>query len=390
LSGSRNQDVLRKRLQSNCLGVVLSLYKRHDFAQTFACLTKKPATRLKDVARTLGVSISTVARALADHPQIGEITKARVRVAAGKLGYVAHSAARAMRRGHTNLIGLAVPDIQNEFYGALAKGLAQRCGDEGYQLLLAVTEDDPVAEERQVRALAEAGAAGIVLVASPAPRRETLALLSRSTWVQLIRRIDGVSAPWFGIDEAAALRVAAAHLIAFGHRRIGYIGGTQTLSTGRQRLAGFRQAFTEAGLPFPEDIVRTGPPRPPFAAQAFDEIWAAAQRPTALVAAGARLTAGALERIGALGLRVPGDLSVVGYGDVPWWSTGLSSVALPTREVAMACADHLLRRLADAGTESRPAGGAAYAASFVARASTALAPGPAAKRARRSRNDEAR
>jgi LacI family transcriptional regulator len=333
---------------------------------------QRSTTRLKDVARTLSLSISTVARALADHPQIGEITKARVRVAAGKMGYVAHSAARAMRRGHTNLIGLAVPDIQNEFYGALAKGLAQRCGEDGYQLLLAITEDDPTIEERQVRALAEAGAAGIVLVASPAPRRETVALLSRSIWVQLIRRIDGAGAPWFGIDEAAALRAAASHLIELGHRRIAYIGGAQTLSTGRQRLTGFRQAFAEAGLPFPEDLVRTGPPRPPFAAQAFEDLWTAPKPPSALVAAGARLTAGALERIGTLGLRVPKDISVVGYGDAPWWSSGLSSIALPTREVAMACAEHLLRRLSDASASSRPTGGAAYAASFVARGSTAL------------------
>lgn len=345
---------------------------------------KRSTTRLKDVALALGVSISTVGRALADHPQIGEITKARVRVAAGKLGYVAHSAARAMRRGHTNLIGLAVPDIQNEFYGALAKGIAQRCGQEGYQLLLAITEDDPATEERQVRALAEAGAAGIVLVASPAPRRDTLALLSRSTWVQLIRRIDGVGAPWFGIDEAAALRIAAGHLIELGHRRIAYIGGTENLSTGLQRLAGFRQAFADAGLPFPADIVRTGPPRPPFAAEAFDDVWAADRRPTALVTGGARLTAGALERIGALGLRVPGQLSVVGYGDAPWWSAGLSSIALPTREVAMACAEHLLRRLTDDAVTSRLSGGAAYAATFVARASTAPAPASVARRAKRS------
>ena len=331
-------------------------------------------TTLRDIARALDLSTSTVARALADSPQISEQTKARVRTSAAELGYVAHSAARAMRRGQSTLIGLIIPDVQNEFYGTLAKGLAQCCEKAGFQLLLAITEDDPDSEERHVRGLSEARAAGIVIVPSPRPHKETLTLLSRGPWVQLIRRVEGIDAPWFGIDEEEALRRATGHLLSLGHRRIGYIGGMLDLSTGRSRLSGFRAAFDDAGLKPPEELVRVGPPRMHFAADAFDDIWFGPDRPTAVVAAGARLTAGVLERIGRIDLKVPGDISIVGYGDAPWWSANLSTIGLPVREVALACGEYLLRRVRDKASEgdrSTLTYAAVHAPTLILRASTA-------------------
>ena len=214
---------------------------------------------LKDIASELGLSVSTVARALADHQHISEQNKVRVRGAAARLGYVAHSAARAMRNGQSTLIGLIIPDVQNEFYGTLAKALAQCFDAAGFQLLLAITEDEPEFEERQVKGLSEARAAGIVFVPCPQPRKETLALLERGSWAQLIRRVENVDAPWFGIDEEAALFQAATHLLTLGHRRIAYVGGTTNLSTGRGRLRGFEQAFAAAGAGLAE---RPHPPRP--------------------------------------------------------------------------------------------------------------------------------
>lgn len=333
------------------------------------------AVTLKDVAKALDLSISTVARALADHPQISEQTKARVRSSASSLGYVAHSAARAMRRGHSTLIGLIIPDVENEFYGTLAKALAQCCDQAGFQMLLAITEDDPVAEERQVRALSEARVAGVVIVPSPRPLKATFGLLARGPCVQLIRRIDEIAAPWFGIDEEAALREAATHLIVHGHRRIAYVGGTLDLSTGRGRLRGFEQAFEAADLPVPRDLVRLGRPRRDFAADAFASMWAQADRPTAVVTAGSRLCAGVLETIGKLKLRVPNDVSVVGFGDAPWWYTDLSTISLPAREIAMASGEFLLRRIRDNLRDGESADTHLYQAvhrpSLVLRASTA-------------------
>jgi LacI family transcriptional regulator len=277
-----------------------------------------------------------------------------------------------MRNGQSTLIGLIIPDVQNEFYGTLAKALAQCFEAAGFQLLLAITEDEPESEERQVRGLSEARAAGIVFVPCPQPRKETLALLERGPWVQLIRRVHGVDAPWFGIDEEAALFQAATHLIDLGHRRIAYVGGTTDLSTGRGRLRGFERAFAEASVPPPRDLIRLGRPRMDFSASAFESLWALSERPTAIVTGGARLSAGVLDMVGRLQLRVPEDISIVGYGDAPWWNTGLSTISLPVRDIALTCGDFLLRRIRGRSNDASAAVyQATHAPSLVLRSSTA-------------------
>jgi LacI family transcriptional regulator len=310
---------------------------------------------LKDIARQLELSISTIGRALTDDPQISVETRSRVKAAAAELGYVAHSAARAMRSGHSSLVGLIIPDIENEFYGTLAKALAEVCAAADLQLVLAITEDDPASEEKHVRALSEARAAGLVITASPRPTRETLNLLGRSACVQLIRRVSGLAAPWFGINEDDALFAGTSHLTALGHRKIGYLGVSASLSTGRSRLAGYQRALRQADLAEDEALVFLGAPRAEFGAAAFEAMWRSSDRPTAIVAAGARLTVGMLQAVARLGVAIPGDVSVVGYGEAPWWNDGLTTIALPVREIALSCGEFLVRHIREARSRAAPA-----------------------------------
>ena len=340
------------------------------------------AVTIKDLARTLDISVSTVGRALADSPQISEETKARVRQAAMESGYVAHSGARAMRSGRSTLIGLLVPDIQNDFYGTVAQALAGCCAAAGYQLVLGVTDENPDTELSQIRGLMEARVAGVVIVGSAAPRPETLTLLARIHTVQLIRRIAGLDSAWFGMDDAGCLEVSTAALIGLGHRRIAYVGGAKELSTGDRRLGGYVSAFARAGLEVPWELVRLGAPRATAAAEMFADLWSRAEtRPTAVVTGGQRLTVGVLESIADHRIRVPDALSVVGFGDAPWlkwWGTaGLSTVALPVRDIAASCGEYLMRRIAEEG-KARDADAAPFhamhAPHLVARSSTAPPP----------------
>ena len=328
---------------------------------------------LKDLATMLGVSVSTVGRSLADRPEISDATKARVRELAEAHGYVAHSAARSMRTGHSSLIGLIVPDVRNDFYGAAAMALAKCCEDAGFQLVLAATQDDPDSELRQVRGMVEARAAGIVVALSPEAHRETKALLRRTTSVELIREAAGNA--WFGIDDSNGIAAATNHLLGLGHRRIAYIGGHERLSTGRERLAGLKSALVQAGVELPRSLVRLGPPDAAFAERAMTSLWTSGERPTALLTAGAELTVGALEAIGKLGVEVPGELSVVGFGDAPWfrwWGPGLTTMALPVYDLAYACGGYLLRRIRERGGEPEAAAyRAAHAPTLVVRGSTA-------------------
>ena len=343
--------------------------------------------KLKDLARLLGVSVSTVARSLSDSPGISAATKARVQRLAREKGYVAHSAARAMRTGHSHLIGLIVPDVRNDFYGTAAMALARRCEGAGFQLLLAATQDDPASELRQVRGLVEARAAGMVTALSPEPRPETLALLGNVPTVELIREGAGGGRPWLGIDERAGLEDATRHLLGLGHRRIAYVGGLESLSTGRQRLSGYRDAFATAGQPLPADLVRTGPPDAEFGTAAMRDLLALDDRPTGVVTAGAELTVGVLEAIGSAGLPVPAAISVVGFGDAPWfrwWGPGLTTIALPVYDMALGCGDLLMRLIAERAEPRTEAPSAPlrvmHRPTLLVRASTAAPPRPRAVR----------
>lgn len=350
---------------------------------------KRRAT-IKDIADHLGISHSTVSRALADHPNTKEATKAKVRAAAAQLGYVADSAARLMRSGESHLLGLIIPDIRNDFYAALAKGLAQSCNEAGYQLVLAITEDDPISELRHVRELCEARAAGVAIVPGRDIRRETLGLLESVAAVQLIRHHPGIAGDWLGIDDRQSLRTATAHLLELGHRRIAYVGGDPQLSTGAARREGYREALASAGLPLADGLVFTGPPRAAFGREAVERLLAARPRPTAVVVAGARITQGVMEATEDHGIRVPHALSLVGFGDPPWfrwWHDGVTTLSLPVIDLALAAGSLLTRRVKENGgpttLASREPTRVTYASQLIVRGSTGspagdVAPAPAA------------
>lgn len=332
---------------------------------------------IKDIARELGISHATVSRALADHPGINKSTKARVGEAALRLGYVPSTAARQMRGAPSKLLGLLIPDIRNDFYATIADTLAETCAEHGYQLVLCITGDDPVVEFRNVSELYEAQVAGVILVPTRQPRPDTVTLLQRVPVVQFVRRVPRLGGDWLGIDDKGALRLATAHLAGLGHRRIGFVGGHQALSSGRRRCAGYRAAMTEAGLAVPPDLVRQGPPRPDFAREAVAALLALPDPPTALVTAGSRIAHGAIEAIEAAGVAVPDDLSFIGFGDTAWyrwWRGGATTLDLPIRAIALAAGTLLAARIGGRA-DGHPAGAGAFPARLLVRNSTA-APKP--------------
>ncbi len=301
---------------------------------------------IKDIAQKLDLSVSTVGRALTDHPHISRETKERVRVAADELGYVANAAARVMRGGSSHLIGLLVPDIRSTFYSMIAHVLSKCFEREGFHLALSITDDDRDVEMKQVRELVSARVAGIVMVPSAAPRRETLALLRMVPHVQALRRIPALG-DWFGLDEERAMLDVTNHLINLGHRRIAYIGDL-IFPTGKLRYKGFLRAHAEANRKVDEALVEFGLPETQFGADAITRLVAKRSPPTAVIMTSVLVTLGAAEQLMALNIDVPGALSVVGFGDGPWqkwWGPGLTTLRLPVEELATGCGLWFLNRL---------------------------------------------
>lgn len=315
-------------------------------------MKKESAVTIRDIARELGISHATVSRALGGHPKINSQTRARVRAAAEQMGYVANASARTIRRAHSLLVGLVIPDIQNDFYASVAKRVADTLAAKGYQLVLSVTEDDPDREMRDVRSLLEARAAGVIVTLTGTPRAETLAMLRNVRTVQLVRRHAELDADAVTIDDRSGTHSAAHHLIQYGHRSIAYIGTTTTMSSGRSRLAGFRQALEEAGLD--GSMVWLGSPRPDFARQAISLMLRLKERPSGLVLGSSELTLGALQGLQAGGMAYPAEISIVGYGDPPWFSLvgdGITTVSLPVAEVAAMTSGLVLDGLQEHGAD---------------------------------------
>jgi LacI family transcriptional regulator len=302
----------------------------------------------RHVAETIGVSISTIGRAMADDPRISEATKAIVRKAAERVGYVGNMPARVMRGGTSNLVGLILPDVRNDFYSEIAQALSETCDRGGHRLVLSITNDDRDIEVRHIRELAGARASGVIIVPSQQPRREGVRILLGIPHVQLLRHVSSLGEVWFGIDDEAALCEATQYLLTLGHRRIAYLGGPEALSTGAARVRGFRRAFDVMEVSRSQASEWLGPTTAEYGASATERMVRSPKPPTAVVTSSVHITMGLIQSIEKLKIAVPQQLSVVGFGDpawFQWWRGGLTTIQLPIRELATTCGLWFLNNL---------------------------------------------
>jgi DNA-binding LacI/PurR family transcriptional regulator len=327
---------------------------------------KKPGDRLrthnvtiKDVADHLGVSHSTVSRALNDHRHIHEDMKSRVRRAAAELGYVVNAGARTLRRAESNLIAYVVPDLMAEMFTFIAKPLATQCFKAGYQLVLCATDDDPTIEFRHVEALRQARATGIVIIPTPHMLEATAALLEPIAAVQVSRRHPLLSASSVTIDGERGVADAMRHLAQLGHRRIAYVGLTTDRSTGVERLAGYRRGLEENDLTFDTAFVRLGPTKQEYGRAAVAGLLRLPEAPTAIAFGTADHTYGGIDALRHAKVAVPEAMSVMGFGDPVWFKLqgpGISTVGGALSDIAEAAISMLLRQIAarNAGTPGDP------------------------------------
>ncbi|MGV0680717.1 LacI family DNA-binding transcriptional regulator, partial [Mycolicibacterium fortuitum] len=309
---------------------------------------KRAKVTTRDIAEQLDVSVSTVGRALAQDPRISKKTRARVEHKANELGYVGNRAARMMRGSPSNVVSLIVPDIRNSFYSTAAHALSQSMAEHGFQLVLSESGDDPEIEARHVRGIAEHHVAGAILVPTPAPLAQTIELMRQIPHAQFLRVHPELGTDTFELDDRATLSVATQHLRDLGHQQIAYIGAAPNFSTSRGRLDGYLDVVPYA---YANNLVVHVPPSSPRDARcAISELLETPTPPSALVTSSVRITEGVLLELAHRGMRVPSDLSIVGYGDesgFSWWGAGLTTMRLPVHQVATACAQWLLRYLSD-------------------------------------------
>ena len=303
---------------------------------------------IKKLAAILGLSHTTVSRALNDHPAISQATKDSVLQAAREYGYIPNSAARALRNVSTGAFGLVIPDIQNDFFITITNAIAHVAAERSWQMMLGITGDKPEMEHSALLRLMTARVDGIIFAPTANPLPETQELVTRTNAVQLLRHHDSLQTPVIAIDERDGITQAVKHLRSLGHTRIGYIGSAQQLSTGSERLQGFLQNFTAAEQDALADIIYVGPPQAEFGGEAFRRVMGAAVPPSALVLGSPRYAMSILLAAKEMNISIPDNLSLVAYGDVSWGSlleVKLTSISLPEKQISDACINIIDRLL---------------------------------------------
>lgn len=307
---------------------------------------------IRDVARTAGVSISTVSAILNGTARVSEKLTRRVRQAIEATGYSRDGVARSLRLGRTSSIGLVVGDISNPFFTSLAKAVETRASEAGYLVIVANTDEQPDRELKLLTLLREQRVAGIIL--APAGHDDdylsALSLLKNSPVVLIDRHLPDTGFESVSVDNVAAAKMVTDYLVRLNHRRIAIVLGKQHLWTTEQRLRGFHDSLAAAGICPDSTLELSADSRIESAYDAVQHLLNLPNRPTAIFAANNLMMLGAIEAIMDMGFRCPEDVSLAGIDDFPWISAirpQLTTVAQPIKELGKVSVELLLDQIRD-------------------------------------------
>lgn len=315
----------------------------------------RPRPTIRNVAERAGVSKSLVSLVLRGSPHVSEHRRQAVLQAARELGYRPNAVARSLVEGRTRLVGALVADLHNAFYAEFLDGLQESLHGDGLRLLIGNSQWKPTLEDEAVEAFLELRVDGLVLLGI-APVSDTLVEATSYTPTVVVgergtnlRGVDIV----VDNDELGA-RLAVDHLVELGHRRIAHIESTCS-SAARYRCEGYLMAMRRHALT-PYIMVEQGDFTEEGGRQAAHNLLTRDPRPTAIFAANDMVALGVLAAADDLGLRVPEDLSVVGYDNTQLSSLGcisLTSVDQPRRAMGRSAAALLSDRICDPNKGSR-------------------------------------
>jgi DNA-binding LacI/PurR family transcriptional regulator len=313
---------------------------------------------LRDVAELAGVSFKTVSNVIHDHPHVAEATRSRVLAAIDQLGYRPNLTARTLRSGRTGAIGLAVPELSLAYFAELADEVITVADRHDFVVLIEQTGGDR-ARELEVLSGPRRQLTDGLLFSPLGLGNEDAALLNVDFPLVLLgERIFGGPVDHVTMENVAGAEAATRHLLDLGRRRIAVLGAHtgEVIGSAGLRLAGYRTALADAGVPFDDElIVDAGPWHRSNGAEAMRNLLARDVPFDAIFALNDELALGALRVLGERGIRVPGDVAVIGFDDVDegrYSFPSLSTVDPGRREIARLAVEVLLERIA-AG-ENRP------------------------------------
>lgn len=307
---------------------------------------------IKDIARELGISPSTVSRALKDHPDISPDTKKAVNELAEKLNYQPNIVALSLRQSKTNTIGVIIPEIVHFFFSTVISGIEDVAYSAGYNVILAQSNESQTREISDIKALFNSRVDGMLMSVS----RETTnfdhieSMLAKGVPIVFFDRVyDTGQASKIIVDDFTGAKEATLHLIDQGCKRIAHIEGPPNLEISKQRLEGYKEALKEHNIPFNKELVAICPSGTiEEGKKATEKLLSLKNPPDAIFATNDPAAMGAMQAIKAKGLKMPDDVALVGFSN--WFFSSLmdpplSSVDQPGFEMGQEAAKLLIRQI---------------------------------------------
>ena len=306
-------------------------------------------TKMSDVAQRAGVSVATVSKVVNGRYGVSKETFETVQRVIDELGYVGNMSASSLRSAKTNVLGILVASFE-PFAAELLKGAASAAGGSGYELLAHAGNDVHGWERRSLARMGGTLIDGAVVV--------TPTVIEASNVIPIVA-VDPhwgpTLVPTVDSDGYGGAMAATEHLLSLGHTRIALMGGREDLDSAREREKGFRAAMSAAAVVIDEDLVRDSRYDPDIATEVARELLSLANPPTAIFAANDITALSAMTVAASMGLTIPGDLSIVGFDDIPEASLSnprLTTVRQPLQAMGAAAMAMLLDIIA--GVEREP------------------------------------
>jgi len=309
-----------------------------------------PQFTIKDLAKKLGVSPSTVSRALRDHPDISRETKRRVTEAAEKYHYQPNQLAQSLQKKRSNTIGVIVPEIRHHFFSTVISGIEEIAYDHGFTIMVCQSNETLSREILNTQALVANQVAGLLIaISSETTNVDHLsgALKQGVPLVQFDRVVEELPTSKVVVDDYKAAYEAVTHLAKAGYRRIGHLGGQEGIALNRHRYDGYRDALRDNGLEYEEKFYMHGGYREEDGRKGAERYLALDELPEAILAINDPVAVGIFSKFKEVGVRIPDDVALVGFSDTPAAALiepALTTVYQPAFEMGQTAAALLLKQ----------------------------------------------
>lgn len=304
---------------------------------------------IKDVAERAGVSPMTVSRVLNNMQNVSPATRERVQRAIEDLGYVPSGVAKSLRSKRTRTLALLVPDGANAFWTSVARGVEDAAQNGGYSVLFCNTDEDVAKQLHYLDVIVGQQVDGVIIAPCDTDAYNLSKLRQRGIPTVLVDRyVKGWDVDTVIGDSVSGARALTRHLIGLGHRRIALLSGPATTSTASDRIAGYRIALAESGIPYEPRLVKVGEYHATSGERLAHQLLDEGLGHTAIFAANNAIMIGAVDALGKRGLQVPQDMAMVCFDDLPNTShffPFLTVAALPSYEMGVYATQLLLGRL---------------------------------------------